>query len=49
LADLVRRSHSTTFEPAPAGTLEPRYVKGNWIGKDTFGSGSQNPCAKLGS
>ncbi len=23
------------------GTLEPRYVKGNWVGKATFGSGSQ--------
>jgi hypothetical protein len=26
------------------GTLEPRYVKGNWAGKDTFGSGPQNPA-----
>jgi hypothetical protein len=24
-------------------TLEPHYVKGNWVGKDTFGSGPQNP------
>jgi hypothetical protein len=26
------------------GTLEPRYVKGHWVGKDRFGSGPQNPA-----
>jgi hypothetical protein len=29
------------------GTLEPRYVKGNWVGKDTFGSGPQEPARYL--
>jgi hypothetical protein len=29
------------------GTLEPRYVKGNWVGKATFGSGPQNPARYL--
>jgi hypothetical protein len=29
------------------GTLEPRYVKGNWVGKDTFGSGPRNPARYL--
>lgn len=44
--DLAARSTDRRFGWVGliVGTLQPRYVKGNWVGKDTFGSGPQNPA-----